>query len=1025
MTASVHKLTAGSGYDYLTRQVAAQDSTEKGHLSLASYYSEKGEVPGTWWGSGLAGLGDVAVGDQVSAEQMKALFGGGFHPNEASRLAALPADASPEEIRAASRLGTPFPVYSGATDFRKEVAIRCSEWEAEHPGVGEVPVGVRSEIRNDIAKEHFREKFRRIPSPLELSSAVAKLSRDPSTACAGYDVTFTPVKSVSALWAVAPVELAARIEEAHNAAVADALRFLERRALFTRCGHGGVRQVDVIGLLAATFVHRDSRAGDPNLHTHVAIANKVQTLDGKWLAIDGRLIFKAMVAVSETYNTQLEAHLAKLGIRFDERPGTEQGKRPVREVVGVPAALLERWSSRRVAIVARQGQLAARFQQEHGRPPTPVEAIKLAQQATLETRDAKHKPRRISQQRAAWWAEALQVIGERGIHDLVAAATTPPAESVQPITNQWVNDTAREVVAAMEGGRTTWQVWHLRAEASRRVREVTIDPETTKVVTEALLSAAVRLSTPVGNAGADGIAEPTVLRRREGASVYTVAGSQLFTSRKVLEAESRIVDLAGRTDGRRVGELEVSLALLASTANGITLNAGQTNMVRQMATSGTRVQLALAAAGSGKTTALKVLAEAWREGGGTVLGLAPSAVAASILRDQTGDATTIAKYVWDLKHGRSNEVNARIGPDTLVIIDEAGMVDTISLATVIDHVVSRGGSVRLVGDDQQLAAISAGGVLRDIAEVHGAVELNELLRFQDPAEANASLALRDGRPEALGFYLDAERIHAGTQESGLEAAFNDWARDRAAGLDSLMLAGTRDTVTDLNRRARAHRLITTRATGHDSEVVLADANHASVGDVIVTRLNDRRLAISATDWVKNGDRWVVQRVTNRGVVRARHCDSGLTVNLPADYVHKHVQLGYAVTVHAAQGLTVDVTRGVLTGQETRQQLYVMATRGRQANHLYVPIVGDGDEHSVVHPTTLRPETAVDVLQTVLARDGSARSPPPKPATSLHRRFGSPTLQPGTSMPSTSLWRPPSTLTRSQASTATLIEWWKG
>ncbi len=972
MTASLHKLTAGSGYDYLTRQVAVQDTTEKGHVSLASYYSEKGEAPGTWWGSGLAGLGDVAVGDQVSAEQMKALFGAGLHPNMAARLAALPVDASPEEIRQASRLGTPFKVFSGATAFQREVVVRCSVWESAHPGVGEVPVDVRAEIRNDIARKHFVERFSRTPSPLELSSEVARLSRDPSTACAGFDVTFTPVKSVSALWAVAPTQLAARIEEAHNAAVADALRFLESRALFTRCGHGGVRQVDVTGLVAATFVHRDSRAGDPNLHTHVAIANKVQTLDGRWLAIDGRLIFKAKVSISETYNTQLEAHLAKLGIRFAERPGTEPGKRPVREVVGVPPKLLQRWSSRRVAIVARQAQLAASLQEDHGRPPTPVEAIRLAQQATLETRDAKHEPRSAIQQRTAWRAEATDVVGEDGIDDLVAASTTH-SSPVRPVTAEWVAETAGEVVTAVEGGRATWQVWHLRAEASRRARERAIDPAAAEALTEELLREAVRLSLPVGDAGGDGVNEPTVLRRRDGASVYTVAGAQLYTSGKILAAESRIVELAGRTDGRRVVEVEVSLALLASTANGITLNAGQTNLVRQMATSGARVQLALAAAGSGKTTALKVLAEAWREGGGNVLGLAPSAVAASVLRDQTGVATTVAKYVWDLEHGRLGAVNGKIGPDTLVIVDEAGMADTIALVTVIDHVAGRRGSVRLVGDDQQLAAISAGGVLRDIAEVHGAVELDELLRFQDPAEASASLALREGRPEALGFYLDADRIHAGTQEFGLEAAFNDWAADRAEGLDSLMLASTRDTVTDLNRRARAHRVTTSPSTSQGPEVGLVDGNRASVGDVIVTRLNDRRLMISTTDWVKNGDRWIVEDVTHHGALQARHCDSGLKVSLPGDYVAKYVQLGYAVTVHAAQGLTVDVTRGVLTGAETRQQLYVMATRGRHANHLYVPIVGDGDEHSLVHPTTQRPETAVDILQTVLARDGAACS----------------------------------------------------
>ncbi len=972
MGASVHKLTAGSGYDYLTRQVAAQDTTEKGHTSLASYYSEKGEIPGRWWGSGLVGLEDVAGGDPVTAEQMKALFGGGFHPNMTARLAALPVDATAEQVTHAARLGRPFRVYEAATAFHKEMAIRSLQWQQEHPESSEMPVAVRAEIRNSIARERFAERVGCAPNDLELSAEVARLSRDPSTACAGYDVTFTPVKSVSALWAVAPAELAARIEQAHNAAVADALRFLEQRALFSREGANGVRQVDVRGLVAAAFVHRDSRAGDPNLHTHVAIANKVQTLEGKWLAIDGRLVFKSMVSVSETYNTQLEAHLAGLGIGFAERPPEDAGKRPVREIVGVPTALAQRWSSRRAAIVARQAELALSFQRDHHRPPTPVEALKLAQQATLETRDAKHEPRTVAQQRATWRAEAVQVLGEQGVDHLVAAATNPD-QLVQPITSEWIAATAREVVAAVEGSRATWQVWHLRAEASRRVRERTTTPDTAKVVTEHLLQEAIRLSEPVGDAGGDGITEPTVLRRRNGASVYTVAGAQLYTSERMLAAESTIVKLAGHTDGRRVGELEVSLALLASTANGITLNAGQTSMVRQMTTSGSRVQLALAAAGSGKTTALKVLAEAWREGGGTVLGLAPSAVAASVLRDQTGEATTLAKYVWDLNHNHQGSMDARIGPDTLMIIDEAGMADTISLATVIGHVVGRGGSVRLVGDDQQLAAISAGGVLRDIAETHGAVELTELLRFQDPAEAAASLALREGRPEALGYYLDTDRVHVGTRESGLEQAFTDWATDRTAGLNSLMLAGTRDTVTELNRRARTHRLADTAATDSGERVMLVDANWASAGDVIITRLNDRRLAISATDWVKNGDRWIVQHVTREGAVRARHCDSGRTVTLPQDYVATHVELGYAVTVHAAQGLTVDITRGVLTGAETRQQLYVMATRGRHANHLYVPVVGDGDEHSLVHPTTLRPDTALDVLHAVMARDGAARS----------------------------------------------------
>jgi ATP-dependent exoDNAse (exonuclease V) alpha subunit len=186
-----------------------------------------------------------------------------------------------------------------------------------------------------------------------------------------------------------------------------------------------------------------------------------------------------------------------------------------------------------------------------------------------------------------------------------------------------------------------------------------------------------------------------------------------------------------------------------------------------MATSGARLQLAIAPAGAGKTTALRTLTQAWLEGGGQVLGLAPSAAAAAQLRDHTGAPTdTLAKLTWTLHHHNEParelpEWGQSIGPSTLVLIDEAGMADTLSLNTAVQFIVGRGGSVRLIGDDQQLAAIGAGGVLRDIQASHGAIRLSELHRFNDPAEAAASLALRDGRTEALGFYLDRQRIHVG------------------------------------------------------------------------------------------------------------------------------------------------------------------------------------------------------------------------------------------------------------------------
>lgn len=246
---SLKKLAAGSGYEYLTRQVAVADSTELGRMKLADYYAAKGEAPGRWVGSGLVGIDGIGCGDPVTAEQMRNLFGEGRHPV------------------AGTALGRAY--------------------------------------RPD--------------------------------AVAGFDLTFSPAKSVSTLWAVAPSDVADAIKQAHDAAVADAITFLEDHAIFTREGTDGVRQVETRGLIAAAFTHRDSRAGDPDLHTHVAVANKVQTRQGKWLSIYGTVLHRYGVAVSEAYNTALEHHLVeRLGVRFVD---TGRGCRrdAVRAVVPPPS----------------------------------------------------------------------------------------------------------------------------------------------------------------------------------------------------------------------------------------------------------------------------------------------------------------------------------------------------------------------------------------------------------------------------------------------------------------------------------------------------------------------------------------------------------------------------------------------------------------------------------------------------------------------------------------------------------------
>ena len=988
----LHKLTAGDGYEYLTRQVAVADSTERGASSLADYYSEKGESPGRWAGAGLAGLGSVTAGQQVSEAQMKALFGEGLHPNaDLIFELALAQGASQADAARSAKLGRAFKINSGATAYR----VACAEafvvhnlarWQKWNASIDDAD---RARIRTDVGSKMFAKEYGRAPADeRELSGWVAKVGRQKTTAVAGFDLTFTPVKSVSALWAVAPREVSLQIEAAHESAIAAAVTYLEKHACFTRVGTGGVAQVDGNGLIAAQFTHRDSRAGDPNLHTHVAISNKVAATmpDGttKWLALDGAALYRNNVPASEVYNTVLEAQLReRIGVRFTERASADRSKRPVREIDGMDTRLAERWSSRSAAIKLRTAELARTFQADHGREPTAIEAISLAQQATLETRAAKHEPVSHADQRSGWRAEAIEILGsQKALSKLVSSITAhTAAEAATDFDQAWVRETAERSLDIVSRKRSRFLRHNIRAEVVRQVR--TFDPPAERIdaLVEAVtdLACGEELSIDLsGAADTDPAADiaPDVMRRRDGADVHTRHESQLLTTAAVLDAEARIVALAGRTDGIAIDDKHVEIALLESAANGLDLNAGQRSLVRAMATSGAKVQLALAPAGTGKTASMKALTTAWQNAAGRVVGFAPTAAAAAVLRQDILTTTdTLAKFVditQRLREGRSVKVPqwyTDIGEDTLVIVDEAGMTGTLDLDEAITALVERGATVRLIGDDQQLASVASGGVLRDIHDRIGALSLSQVVRFRDPAEGAASLALRDGDEAAIGFYIDHGRVHVGSIATVTDDAYTAWAADHAAGMDALMLAPTRELVAELNTRARTDRLAATgKRVGR--EAVLADGLMASAGDTVRTRSNDRYNTLSKTDWVRNGDRWIVEKVGRDGSLQVRHIELGRTVTLDADYVQSATELGYAGTVHSAQGSTADTCHVVATGDETRQLAYVGLTRGKQANHLYLATASDGDLHTAMTERGMLPPTAVDDLREILRRDGA-------------------------------------------------------
>ena len=301
-------------------------------------------------------------------------------------------------------------------------------------------------------------------------------------------------------------------------------------------------------MVMARFTHRDSRAGDPDLHTHVAVSNKVQTLDGRWLALDARMLYRFNVAGSEYYNTALEAELtAALGVSFSERPD-DSGKRPVREITGVDPRLNQEWSSRAAAITRSASELQSRFLADHGRVPTTVEMISLRQRANLSTRQAKHEPRSLNEQRAAWHDQAVQVLGDdRALDDMIANVLSAESEPAAVVDVSLLEDLTTRTVETVAAHRAQWRESNVHAEALRVVRGRFTDPGQALRVAEAITRRAVagEYSTPIGMDTEITAQRPTELSRSDGQSVYRVAKAQLYTSPAVLAAEARIVTAAG------------------------------------------------------------------------------------------------------------------------------------------------------------------------------------------------------------------------------------------------------------------------------------------------------------------------------------------------------------------------------------------------------------------------------------------------------------------------------------------------
>jgi len=927
---TVHKLSAGDGYTYLTRQVASADERRGPGQSLAEYYVARGNPPGVWMGKGAELL--EAAGTEVTEGQMRALFGRGLHPDGVTKL------------------GSAYPNYACLAPYADRVASRVEE---------------------------FTSLNGRPPSAAERNQFAATEARRGRRAVAGFDLVFTPVKSASVLWGLGDPEIRQAVEDAHHEAVANAIEWLEEHAAYTRTGRGGVAQIDATGLVCAAFDHRESRAGDPDLHTHVAVANKVCGVDGKWRSLDARGLYAVGVAASERYNTRFEDALTRrLGVRFVERPGTGRGKRPVREIYGVPPELIAHFSRRRAAIESRYAELLTAYRRTHEREPGRSTQLQLAQQATLETREAKGPGRTLAEQVTDWTEQACAVLKRRDVAGLLRrAAVTQTLPVFDELDDRMVADLAKDVIRIVAEQRSTWTAWNVWAETERALRPLRFTSlQTREEVSRAVVEHATGPDVSIQISEPELVAEaPALVRASDQQSVFVPHGSQRYTTSEVLLAEDLLVDAARTNDAPRVDAVVLDAVLALNEARtGLHLDRGQRALVESFALSPARVVVGIGPAGAGKTTAMQVFAHAWETGGGRVVPLATSSKAAQVLATELGTRSeNLHKFLFenDRDHGRGSDPWFTLRAGDVVLVDEAGMAGTLQLATLVSKAVAAGATVRLLGDPAQLAAVDAGGALALVESEVGATYLSDLHRFTDPLEGEATLALRSGDPESLRFYAERDRIRAGSREAMLETAYAAWAADVRLGKVSVLLAATTADVVALNARARVERVLAGQVG--DPGVVLADQNTAGVGDWVVTRSNARMLRYRRTHWVQNGDTWEVTRVHRDGSLTVRHLANHGSVRLPADYVADAGELAYACTAHRAQGTTTDTAHALVTCEMTREALYVASTRGRDSTTWYVATEAPLDLDCNTEPAS--PHTPNEVLTAVLNRTGAETS----------------------------------------------------
>jgi conjugative relaxase-like TrwC/TraI family protein len=718
-----------------------------------------------------------------------------------------------------------------------------------------------------------------------------------------FDVVLRPTKSVSVLYGLGDPATSRAVLAAHHAGLAEAVAYLDEH-LGARRGHGGVQHVSGQGLLAVGFDHRTSREGDPLLHTHLVVANRVQGPDGRWTALDGRDLYRHRLAADAIYRATYQRELVRtLGVEW-----TAADTYGNRELQGMPEDFVRGFSKRVGQIDAELDRLAV-----DGRERTP-RLVKWTVHATRKPKE--HEAQDTLYGR--WRTEAA----ERG-HD--------PDTLVGEVTERTPNRERDRTVSSEVAGRLF-------------DRLAGPDGLTEHASTFARPDVLVALGAGLAGAGRtdlEELADRFLAERAVSVVADRALEERRWSTPDLLAVEQQLVTSATGRAGEQaaVASHETVRAALAAHP---TVGQDQGAMVRDLCQGGQGVALVVGRAGTGKTFALGVARHAWQLDGYRLLATAPTGIATMSLQGEGfEDVATCDRLLADLDRGQET-----LSDRTVLVVDEAGMVGSRKLTRLLEHAHHAQAKVVLVGDDRQLAPIDAGGGFRALRLRLGASELVENRRQHQAWEREALDLVRSGLvEEAVAAYQAHDRVVAAdSKPAATLALLQDWwtawqQANHDPASEVIVLAARRAEVDRLNTACQ--ELLAARDRLGQERVQVED-RQLLVGDRVVCGHN----AIAELG-VANGTRGTITALDSHARTLTLRLDGtdGREVILPRSYLdgrgrgerNRRVDLAYATTGHRAQGLTRGRALVRLTGSEDVNWLYVQLSRARQETRLYAVV----------------------------------------------------------------------------------------